>query len=83
MKNYRILSATNVDTLAEYIETAINDGWELRGDVFKTHSHESSPDGAMVNQPIIKVTADRPQSTKLGDYRPGAPLKSDEEDEIS
>lgn len=60
MKNYRILSATNVDTLAEYVETAINDGWELHGFVFKTHIHKEAPGGAMVNQAIIKITTDRP-----------------------
>lgn len=54
MKNYRILSATNVDQLAEYVEQAINDGWELHGFVFLTKR------GGIVNQPILKVTADRP-----------------------
>lgn len=52
MKNYRILSATKVDKLAEYVETAINDGWELRGDVFIVKG--------MVNQSIIKITTARP-----------------------
>lgn len=50
MKNYKILSATNVDTLADYIEKALNDGWNLSGDVFNTQN------GGKVNQSIIKIT---------------------------
>ena len=60
MKNYRILSASNVDTLAEYIERALNDGWVRQGDVFLTHSAQGVPLGGMVNQSIIKITSDRP-----------------------
>ena len=54
MKNYKILESTNVDTLAEYVEAAINDGWDLSGFVFTTKG------GKMVNQAIIKITAGRP-----------------------
>lgn len=54
MKNYRILSATTVDQLAEYVEAAINDGWELYGVVFLTKKE------GMVNQPILKITTSRP-----------------------
>jgi len=57
MKNYKILAATNIDTLAEYVERALNDGWELQGDVFLT-----KPKG-MVNQAILKITRTYPSDT--------------------
>lgn len=57
MKHYRILSATNEDTLAEYVEQAINDGWELAGPL--TVSSDSTL-GPTFYQSIIKIQADRP-----------------------
>ena len=58
MKNYRILSNKLVDDLASEVQIAINDGWEMVGPVF---IYESRFDGRpMFNQPIIKITADRP-----------------------
>lgn len=56
MKHYRILSATNEDTLAEYIETAINDGWELAGPM--AIGPVNTPAGGQFYQPIIKVKRD-------------------------
>jgi hypothetical protein len=52
MKHYRILSATNEDTLAEYVEKAINDGWELIGDLKIDGSEHLGP---TFYQPIIKI----------------------------
>lgn len=52
MKHYRILESKNVDGLAEQVETAINDGWEIAGNVFTT-------DAPGFFQPILKITADR------------------------
>ncbi len=58
MKNYKILTAKNVDGLAEAVTIALNDGWELVGGVFPSESSFDNRD--MFNQAIIKTMVDRP-----------------------
>lgn len=58
MKHYKILSAEGVgaeDILAEYVQTAINDGWELAGTM------QIGPGKVYPSfyQPIIKIKPDR------------------------
>ena len=62
MKNYRILTNKSVDDLAAEVETAINDGWEIAGAIFTyASSFDHRP---LFNQPIIKITSDRPGDTR-------------------
>jgi len=58
MKNYKILTAKGVDELAEAVTIALNDGWELVGDVFIGKS--SFDERQRFNQAIIKTVVDRP-----------------------
>jgi len=58
MKNYKILTAKNVDKLAEDVTIALNDGWELVGGVFIGKSNFD--EGQRFNQAIIKTVVDRP-----------------------
>ena len=62
MKNYKILSAKNVDKLAEDVTMALNDGWELVGGVFLSESISESAfdEKQRFNQAIIKTMVDRP-----------------------
>ena len=58
MKNYKILTAKNVDELAEAVTIALNDGWELVDGVFIGPS--IFDEKQRFNQAIIKVMVDRP-----------------------
>jgi hypothetical protein len=52
MKHFRVLQYGNVDSLAEAVEQAINDGWKIAGDMFFSKHNESFH----YNQPIIKTS---------------------------
>jgi hypothetical protein len=60
MKHYRILSATNEDTLAEYVEQAINDGWELASPLTISSDVHT---GSTFYQPIIKIKRSTPSAS--------------------
>ena len=60
MKHFKVLQYDNVDALAEAIEIAINDNWEIVGHMFvsKDRDHSTDRDHVLYNQPIMKTTRD-------------------------
>lgn len=58
MKHFRVLQYETVDDLAKAVEHALNDSWELAGQMFT--ADRGFDLGDCYNQPIIKTTPDRP-----------------------
>ena len=58
MKHFKVLQYESVDKLADAVEVAINDGWDVAGQMFVSIS--GFDHGQRYNQPIIK--------TSRGDY---------------
>lgn len=57
MKNYKILTNVEIDTLADQVTIALNDGWDLAGHPFCTMTE--------VCQPIIKNEISRPPVQRM------------------
>ena len=60
MKLYKILSAGDEDTLADYVEQALNEQWELAGPMVVASKDTMMESGTRFYQPIIRTRLDRP-----------------------